>query len=199
MVTTITKSRGCTVTAKKNPHCFEFILEFGGYSWITAILFSISQDTEIWISQDTSSDGMGHMQMSRKGSAPTTQWPCRSAHTLQSGVWLQCKDVSLGHTVRVYNRPRYWLIKAVIHYIFISASWYSQVKKGPHLKQFPLHCRFIHREKPSHGRERRSTTHSAWSMCQLPLLLCSVFLYLENHCPHSRFIFLWKCLCSCKF
>lgn len=175
-------------------NCFEFIQEFVDCSWITALLFSMSQNTEIWVSLDTSSDGMGQKDVSeqeRRGSMPTTQWPCHcsqkydcNARMLVCATWVS--------TVRVYNQPRYCLIKAVNYYIFISSSRYSQVKKSPYLEQlrFPLHCRFIRREKPSHGRGRRSKTHSAWNVCQLSLLPSSVLLYLEDHCSHSRFIFL---------
>lgn len=54
------------------------------------------------------------MQMNRKGSMPTTQWPCHSVHTLQSAAWLQCEGACLCHIsqhIRGYNQPRYCLIK----------------------------------------------------------------------------------------
>lgn len=63
MVTMITKWCGCTVSAKKK---IALNLYWNLGARITAILFSVSHDTEVWISQDTSFHGMGQKDASEQ-------------------------------------------------------------------------------------------------------------------------------------
>lgn len=191
------------VKGKKNG--FEFILEF---------CFELSNNRNVVFkrSQHTTPARMGQKDagdQERWGSVPTMHW----AHTLQSEVWLTCKDaftsfVSYKSCLHHTNRHKVcnFSLDPVSSWgrsycIFICDPGASQVKNGPPLKQLHFPLFFIPRINPL-SRQRKEVRYkpsmrsvSSAAVMLFGLAVLGKPLSLQS-C--SRFIFLWKCLCSCK-